>query len=188
MCGRFALGIPRKRLAEYFRTANEPGLPERWNIAPGQPLEAVVPGHGDRVFRTFTWGLVPAWARDPAAGPRPINIRSETAAAKPAFKGLLRRRRCLVPAQGFYEWRATPRGKEPFFIARADGAPLGLAGLWDRWAGDGGEELFTCAILTTRANGLVAPIHERMPVIVDPGRCSGRIRTGSCGPGGCPPG
>jgi putative SOS response-associated peptidase YedK len=183
MCGRFALGIPAKILTEYFQTANGPSQPERFNIAPSQPVDGVVRQGDDRVFRVFKWGLVPFWAKAPGSGPRPINIRAESVLGKPAFKGAFRRHRCLVPAQGFYEWKPTEHGKEPFFIARADGAPLGLAGLWDRWEGDG-EALDTCAILTTRANELVAPIHDRMPVIIDPAEFDLWLGAADPGPAG----
>lgn len=114
------------------------------------------------------WGLIPSWARDPAIGGRMINARSETAADKPAFRSALRRRRCLVPADGFYEWQPVGRVKQPYHIHAAGGGPLAIAGLWERWTAPDGGDIETCALLTTAANDAVAALHDRMPVILSP--------------------
>ncbi len=119
-----------------------------------------------RRLGTMSWGLVPSWSEDPTSGPRPINARAETLLDKPMFAEPFRRRRCIVPVDGFYEWRQTEQGKEPHFISATDGNPLALAGLWDRWVGADGAPLVTCTIVTTEANDVVAPLHDRMPAIV----------------------
>ncbi|RME47353.1 MAG: SOS response-associated peptidase, partial [Caldilineae bacterium] len=121
-----------------------------------------------RRLDTFRWGLIPAWAKDPAIGSRMINARAETVAQKPSFKRPLRRQRCLVLADGFYEWQKTPQGKIPVYIHLEAHRPFAFAGLWDRWVSAEGEALYTCTILTTRPNDLLAPIHNRMPVILTP--------------------
>jgi putative SOS response-associated peptidase YedK len=138
----------------------------RYNIAPTQPV-ATVPNDGARQVQFFTWGLVPFWAKDPAIGNRMINARSETAAEKPAFRAAYRRRRCLILADGFYEWRAEPgsRSKTPMYVRMASGEPFAFAGLWEIWRPDD-TPLLSCTILTTEPNELVAPIHNRMPVIL----------------------
>jgi putative SOS response-associated peptidase YedK len=118
------------------------------------------------------WGLVPSWASSPSEGPRPINARVETLQDKPAFAEALSRRRVIIPADGFFEWRLTETGKQPYFISARDGEPLALAGLWDRWSGPDGTDLLTCTIVTTPANGLVAPLHDRMPAILPAGAWS----------------
>jgi putative SOS response-associated peptidase YedK len=154
----------------------------RYNIAPGQWVIVVRPEKGERLPGLAQWGLVPAWAKDPAAGPRPINARAEGLEAKPTFRSAFRHGRCLIPANGFYEWRARGKEKQPFFIRPRDGegsvsgSPAAkretnrlfvFAGLWSIWAGPEGE-LATCAIITTEPNEMMAPIHNRMPVILSP--------------------
>ena len=167
MCGRFALSISPIELARQLGLPFEPDLQPRFNIAPGQDVAAVRETEGrERTFSMLRWGLVPFWARDPAIGNRMINARSETAAEKPAFKEALRRRRCLIPASGFFEWKTTGRSKQPFYIKPRDGF-FTFAGLWERWQSkDDGRELLSCTILTTRPNRLVASLHDRMPVII----------------------
>jgi len=166
MCGRFTLRTPPHRLAEAFAVAEAPNLAARYNIAPTQSILAVRLDKGGRRFAALRWGLVPAWAKDRAIGARMINARAETLAEKPAFRGLLRRRRCLIAADGFYEWQAVAGGpKQPWFIHRADDAPFAFAGLWDRWQG-AGETIESATIVTTEANRMLAPIHPRMPVIL----------------------
>jgi putative SOS response-associated peptidase YedK len=128
----------------------------------------VAPDGEEREVTHVRWGLIPGWAKDPAALPLLINARAETAAEKPAFRGAMRYRRCLVPADGFFEWQRVGREKQPFHMRRRDGAPFALAGLWERWLGPDGSEIDTCALLTTEANELMRPIHDRMPVILDP--------------------
>lgn len=172
MCGRFALGIPRKKLRERFALEDLPDAPPRFNVAPGQLVEAILepdtPAGVPRRAGLFRWGLVPSWARDPAVGARMINARAETAAEKPAFRAAIRRRRCLVPAQGFYEWSGPPKRRQPWFLTPVDGSVMALAAIWEHWESPGGEIIESLAVLTCEANGLVAPIHGRMPVAVRP--------------------
>ncbi len=143
-------------------------VPARYNIAPTQDV-AVVPNDGEKRVQFFRWGLVPFWAKDPAIGNRLINARAETAAEKPAFRAAYQRRRCLILADGFYEWRSEPeqRAKTPMYVRLASGAPFAFAGLWEVWRPDD-TPLYTCTILTTEPNKLMAPIHNRMPVILPP--------------------
>ncbi|GAB4424866.1 MAG: SOS response-associated peptidase [Chloroflexi bacterium OHK40] len=168
MCGRFSLAVPAEQLATQFALTEAPALSPRYNIAPTQEVAVVRAGDRGRELAMFRWGLVPPWATDPSIGARMINARSETAAEKPAFRGAMRQRRCLIPASGFYEWQAQPGGKQPFYIGLADGQPFALAGLWEHWRSPEGQWLLTCTILTTTANELVQPLHDRMPVIVPP--------------------
>jgi putative SOS response-associated peptidase YedK len=169
MCGRFALGIPRKKLAGHFGLDELPEAPARYNIAPTQLVEAVVAGQGGRrEARLLRWGLIPAFAQDPAVGSRLINARAETLAGKPSFRAAFKYRRCLVMAQAFYEWAKVPGGKQPYAFVLKGGLPMGLAGLWEAWRGPSGTEVESCTIVTCAANALVAGIHERMPAIVAP--------------------
>jgi len=170
MCGRFTLSSPPEILASLFDLEEVPALSPRYNIAPTQPV-AVVRLDLEREARELTflrWGLVPFWAKDPAIGSRLINARAETVAEKPAFREAFRHRRCLVPASGFYEWEKTEGGKQPFFFHAAADAPLAIAGLWERWKAPDGETLETCTLLTTEADDVVQPVHDRMPVVVRP--------------------
>lgn len=174
MCGRFTLAIDAARLAEHFALPEVPDLRPRYNIAPTQTVPVVraaehEPGTGGgRRLDGMRWGLVPSWADDPKIGNRLINARSETAASKPAFRSAFRRRRCLVPADGFFEWRAERGTKQPYWIHREDGAPFAMAGLWEIWNEPDGGELRTFTILTTEPNELVARLHDRMPVLLQP--------------------
>lgn len=173
MCGRFTLRAPAHVLAAAFGVAAGANLAPRYNIAPTQPVAAVrgtpAPAGGrSRAFALLRWGLIPAWARDAAIGVRLINARAETVAEKPAFRAAFRARRCLVLADGFYEWQRTAGGKQPWFIHRADDAPFAFAGLWERWSGPDGAAIESCAIVTTRANARLAAIHDRMPAILSP--------------------
>ncbi len=145
-------------------------LPPRYNIAPSQPVAAIrAGGSGARELTLLQWGLIPSWAKEPAIGSRMINARAETAAEKPSFRAAMKRRRCLIPASGFYEWTRVGAAKQPFFVRMKGGRPFALAGLWEQWCGEDGSELETCAILTTSPNELAAKIHPRMPVIIAPG-------------------
>lgn len=169
MCGRFALRAPRRALAEHFGLDRVPQAPARHNIGPGQLVEAVAAeDSGRRCMKLLRWGLVPFWAKDPAMGAKLVNARAETAADKPAFRAALRHRRCLVPADGFYEWQGRAGHKKPWFFSLPDDALFALAGLWESWQGPGGEVLETCTVLTCAADAAVAPVHERMPVILPP--------------------
>jgi putative SOS response-associated peptidase YedK len=162
-------------IAEQFAMLEVPPFAARFNIAPTQlaPVIRMQP-HGRELRRELVWlrwGLVPSWATDPAIGNRLINARAETAAEKPAFRGAFRRRRCLVVADGFYEWRRSARTKQPYFIRLRDDRPFGFAGLWEAWEGPDHATLESCTLLTTAANDLIGPIHDRMPVILAPEAC-----------------
>lgn len=175
MCGRFTLKTPADRLAEAFGGASADYPDARYNIAPSQAVTVVRagPDGSTREAVMVRWGLIHSWAKDPTIGNRMINARAESLADKPSFRAAFRRRRCLVPADGFYEWQKLNGAKQPFCIARADGAPFAFAGLWERWDGAGegaatAPPVESCTIVTTDANERVAPIHDRMPVILDP--------------------
>lgn len=173
MCGRFTLTASLDDLQAAFPGFEWPPVhAPRFNIAPSQPVLAI-PNDGSRRAGFFVWGLVPAWARDPAIGSRLINARAETLAEKPAFRGSYRHHRCLILADGFYEWKREPGGrvKTPYFIRLKGGRPFAFAGLWDRWQAPDGGELLSCAIVTTQANALMRPIHERMPVLLTGAAC-----------------
>jgi putative SOS response-associated peptidase YedK len=167
MCGRFAQKSPTKKIAKKFEVEDVPPLAERYNVAPSQAVLAVRDTSGGREASFLKWGLVPRWAKDAAIGNRLINARSETVAEKPSFREAFSRRRCLVPADGFFEWSRRGDSKRPFYFHMRDGEPFAIAGLWERWEGEG-EVLETCTLLTTGANDLLAPYHDRMPVIVRP--------------------
>jgi putative SOS response-associated peptidase YedK len=170
MCGRFTLTDPAEAMARLFDARPDNDLPAgpRFNICPTQAVLAVTSESGTRRLRALRWGFVPAWYDTPTGGPLLINARAETVAEKPAFRAAIRARRCLIPASGYYEWQTMPDGEKlPYYIRRADGAPLVLAGLWQTWArGDAG--LTACATLTTAAGPCTAHIHDREPVLVDP--------------------
>jgi len=169
VCGRYTLSVPAETIAQHFGLEAVPDLAPRFNIAPTQaaPVVRLSTVREAPVLELLRWGLVPAWAKDASGAGRLINARAETAADKPSFRSALRRRRCLVPADGFYEWRAQGGAKQPYRITRPDGAPFAFAGLWERW-GEGAEPLETFTILTTDANAALRPLHDRMPVILDP--------------------
>ncbi len=171
MCGRFVIAQDVDSYARVFgvgETRTE-GLSASYNVAPTDRVYAVVVGEGARLLGTLRWGLIPFWAEKPGTGH--INARVETVAEKPSFKQAFARRRCLIPADGFYEWERLERGKLPHFIYRRDGAPMALAGLWSSWRSpDSGEPIASCTILTTRAHPSLEPIHGRMPVMLEPER------------------
>lgn len=171
MCGRFALYISLEELADCFDLTDLPAqLAPRYNIAPTQPVGVVRvnPVTGKREWALTLWGLIPSWSKDPTMGARMINARAETVDEKPSFRAAFKRRRCIIPASGFYEWMKKAGGKQPYFITAAHGEPLGFAGLWEGWHGPNGEEIESCTILTTDANEAIAPLHDRMPVILAP--------------------
>ncbi len=173
MCGRFCFFSPAEAVARLFRVADAQDLPPRYNIAPTQAAPVVRADDGRRELTLLRWGLVPFWAKDLKIGNRMINARGETVAAKPAFRQAFRKRRCLVLADGFYEWQKTSSGKQPWYIDQADGEPFAMAGLWESWRGgpqaqgEGVEPVETCTIVTTGANAMMRALHDRMPVLLD---------------------
>ena len=179
MCGRFALAATGEEVAAHYQLPEVPFVVPRYNVAPTQPVAAVrLNAAGQREFTFFQWGLIPSWAKDPSIGSKMINARAETAAEKPAFRAAFKRRRCLLPMTGFYEWQQANGRKQPMYIHRVDNhrvdnhgkseGLLSLAGLWEVWQSADGGLLETCTILTTTPNALMEPIHNRMPVIVEP--------------------
>lgn len=166
MCGRFTLRTPAKRLAEEFGVEGFPSIEARYNIAPTQTIFGVSQVEGARHVKQLRWGLVPSWAKDTSMSGRLINARSETVHEKPAFREAFKRRRSLIPADGFYEWQRRDGHSQPYYFMMNNERPFALAGLWDRWSGPDGEVLESCAILTTEANEVLRPVHDRMPVIL----------------------
>jgi putative SOS response-associated peptidase YedK len=180
VCGRFTQASPGEVIAELFDLPEVPRLAPRWNIAPTQPVGAVRTGAGGaRELVELHWGLIPSWAKERSVGARMINARAETVAEKPAFRAALRARRCLIVADGFYEWRKTGARKQPHFIRLRDGRPFAFAGLWERWAAGPDEAVESCVIVTTTPNELLAPIHDRMPVILAPSDFAGWLDPGT---------
>jgi putative SOS response-associated peptidase YedK len=169
MCGRFVITSPPAALRQIFGYAEQPNFPPRHNIAPTQPIPVVILENGGRHFRLMRWGLVPAWVRDPRKFSLLINARSETVLEKPAFKNAIKRRRCLVPADGYYEWQDSGGRKRPYFIRRRDGQPVGFAALAETWMGPNGEEIDSVAIVTAPASRDLAVLHHRVPVTIAPG-------------------
>ena len=169
MCGRFAFYSPHEAVIRLFGVAAAPEIEPRWNIAPTQFIATVREAGGPREVAMLYWGLVPSWAKEKSIGARMINARSETLGEKPSFRNAFRRRRCLILADGYYEWQRSGAVKQPYFIAFADGQPFGMAGLWERWRDPAtGEPLESCCIVTTSPAPTVAHVHDRMPVIVPP--------------------
>lgn len=173
MCGRFTLRTPTPVLMELFRLSLIPDAVPRYNIAPTQEIVTIrVTGErGSREGLRMRWGLVPSWAKDPSISARMINARAESLAEKPSFRVAFRRRRCVVPADGYFEWRSIGKAKQPYLIQRSDGKPFLMAGLWESWSGAAGaklqDPLLSCTIVTTAATGMPATVHDRMPVILN---------------------
>lgn len=169
MCGRYTLRAPASELAEVFGLFDLPELEPRYNIAPTQVVPVVRwdADRGQRVLVKLKWGLIPSWSKDPKMGYSMTNARAETVAEKPSFRQAFVRRRCLIVADGFYEWRQEPLPKQPFFIHRPDDRPMAFAGLWERWQRNG-LDIESCTIIVTEANATMEPIHDRMPVILPP--------------------
>jgi len=171
MCGRYRLTAKERYLRDHFGLDEDPPWQPRWNIAPTQPVPTIRqhPSEPRRIFAIMRWGVVPYWAKDQSFGLKTINAMSETAAEKPAFRDALKRHRCLIPADGFYEWeKAGPKGKQAYNFGLASGSVFAFAGLWDRSRDEKNNILETCSILTTRPNALVADVNDRMPAILDP--------------------
>lgn len=170
MCGRFTLTVNPADLQDAFSNYTFPTqFAPRFNIAPSQPVLAI-PNNDKFKADFFIWGLIPLWAKDPSIGNRLINARAETLAEKPSFRGSYKHKRCLVLADGYYEWQATgvKKPKVPYFIHMQDRQPFAIAGLWDTWEGPDGSSLQTCTLITTTPNELMEPIHDRMPAILHP--------------------
>ncbi|MBS0531056.1 MAG: SOS response-associated peptidase [Proteobacteria bacterium] len=168
MCGRYVILSPPDAMRQVFGYAEQPNFPPRYNVAPTQPVPVIILENGARHFRLMRWGLIPAWVKDPRQFALVINARSETVLDKPAFKNAMKRRRCLLPADGYYEWHQSEGRKQPFFIRPGNGELIAFAGLAETWVGPNGEELDTVAIVTAAANGRLAVLHSRVPVTVAP--------------------
>lgn len=172
MCGRYAITLPPEAMRESFGYREQPNFPPRYNIAPTQPVPVIRPYDGARQFLLMRWGFVPSWVKDLKDFPLVINIRSESAAEKPSFRHALTRRRCLLPADGFYEWRRSGTGRQAradaFLFRRPDRGFFAFAALWETWHSPDGSELDTVAMMTGPANGTMAAIHHRGPIILDP--------------------
>jgi putative SOS response-associated peptidase YedK len=169
MCGRYSVTSSPEIFRTVFGYEDQPNFPPRYNVAPTQPIAIVRLVERKRQFALVRWGLLPSWVKDPKTFTLLINARGESVLDKPAFRNAMRRRRCLIPADGFYEWQQAGDRKRPFFVRPESGQPFAFAGLWETWTGPNGEEIETAAIITTTANRTLTPIHERMPVIVPPG-------------------
>ncbi|MBD2257094.1 SOS response-associated peptidase [Pseudanabaena sp. FACHB-2040] len=173
MCGRFTQSQSGESVAQAFQLKAVPNLQPRYNIAPTQPVSAILatPDSPEPRYQLLRWGLIPSWAKDSSIGSRLINARSETVAEKPSFRAAFKRRRCLIVADGFYEWKSDPnsKAKQPYYFRLKEHAPFAFAGLWEQWTDpQSGSELDTCTILTTAANAVLEPVHDRMPVILEP--------------------
>ena len=182
MCGRFVGYRDLEALKAHFPIDRvEAEISPNYNMAPTQMIPAIVRQDNVNILRMFRWGLVPFWAKDPSIGNKMINARSETVDAKPSFKNAFKKRRCLIPADGFYEWKGPKGSKQPVFITLTDGEPFGFAGLWEIWddKGKAEEPLYTCTIITTEAGSVMKDIHHRMPVILKPEAFEEWIKAGT---------
>jgi putative SOS response-associated peptidase YedK len=168
MCGRYSITTAPEAMRQLFGYPEQPNFPPRYNIAPTQPVPIVRLDRGKRQFALLRWGLIPSWVKDPRKFALLHVARAESVNEKPAFRNAMKRRRCLVPADGFYEWTEHGERKRPFFIRRKSGGPIAFAGLWETWEGPNGEELESVAIITTPANRMLGVIAERMPAILPP--------------------
>jgi putative SOS response-associated peptidase YedK len=174
MCGRYRVSKRKKAIEEHFDAVSGEGEEDwipRYNVAPTQPVPVIRqhPKEPVRQLSMMRWGLIPSWAKDASSSARMINARAETAATQPAFRDAMKSRRCLIPADGFYEWKKTGKTKQPYCFEVNEGKLFAFAGLWDRWKNPAGEWIRSCSILTTAPNAVTAPVHDRMPVILDPG-------------------
>ena len=167
MCGRYTLKSNGNAVASLFGLAEEFEIEPRYNIAPTQNVQVVLEDDGRRL-EAMHWGLIPSWSKDPSIGARMINARAETVSEKPSFRSAFKKRRCLIPADGFYEWQKQPDGKQPFHLRMTNGRPFAFAGLWETWNMEGGEEMLSTTIITTEPNEVAAEVHNRMPVILPP--------------------
>jgi len=181
MCGRYVVTTPAEVPRTLFGLAEAEPIRPRWNVAPAQPVP-VITNRLPRRLEMFRRGLIPSWAKAPSIGNRMINARAETLAGKPSFRDALRRRRCVVLSDGFYEWREGPKPKTPMHIRLRGGGTMAFAGLFDTWRSPDGEVIDSCAIVTTDANALMAPFHHRMPVILAPGAREAWLAPGAVEP------
>jgi len=171
MCGRFTLFFDPSELQDLFGLTGTPppAWAPRYNIAPTQPVAAIILNEGaQRELTHFQWGLIPSWSKDPTMGSRMINARAETIREKPAFRAALKRRRCLIPANGFYEWQKTDNAKTPMYITMKDDSPFAIAGLWEQWRSPQEAVIRSCTLITTTPNSMMEKIHDRMPAILNP--------------------
>jgi putative SOS response-associated peptidase YedK len=168
MCGRYCITSAPEAVRRLFRYPEQPNFPPRYNVAPTQPVPIVRWASGQRQFALVRWGLIPAWVKDPKGFSLLINARGDTVNDKPAFRNAMKRRRCLFPADGFYEWKTVAGVKRPYFARSTSEGPIAFAGLWETWTGPNGEEMETAAIVTTDANKTLSAVHHRAPVIVPP--------------------
>lgn len=168
MCGRYTLTTSGEIIAEFFKLSAVPDIKPRYNIAPTQSVATVTveAKKMQRQFQFMRWGLIPSWAKDMKIGSKMINARSETVAEKPAFRSAIKHRRCLIVADGFYEWQQQGKNKQPYYFQKTDGEPFAFAGLWENWESPEKENIVSCSIITTAANETVQPMHDRMPVIL----------------------
>ncbi|MGA8865111.1 MAG: SOS response-associated peptidase [Gallionella sp.] len=173
MCGRFALNKNPRKVAEHFNLSGDLEFTPSWNIAPSSRICTIADdSEGHRQLCKMKWGLIPSWANDATIGNKLANARGETVAEKPSFRSAFKYHRCLIPASGFYEWKTEKGVKFPWYISLKSGNPMAFAGLWETWRSKEGETIESCCIITTDANKLMAPIHDRMPVILDPDQWS----------------
>ncbi len=169
MCGRFTLNVAPSKLTEYFDLTGDLDFSPSWNIAPFSQINSIVADEsGSKHLKSMRWGLIPSWAKDETIGNKLINARSETIAEKPSFRSAFKRRRCLIPASGFYEWKTENGIKQPWYISLVSGEPMAFAGLWETWNSKEGEGIESCCIITTAANSFMEPIHDRMPATLNP--------------------
>lgn len=179
MCGRYALTSPPEVIAQRFNLLWVPEFSAHYNIAPTQMIPVVRDTEQGRELALLKWGLIPSWATDPTIGVKLINARAESLAAKPAYRSAYRSRRCLIPADAFYEWKPIAGRKPPYCIRMIDQSPFAMAGLWEHWVDPSGQPLDTCTIITTEANTLVGELHDRMPAILAPGDCAAWLHAGN---------
>jgi putative SOS response-associated peptidase YedK len=168
MCGRFYLDVIAEELMEQFGLSTATQLSAHYNIAPSQQIAAIISTDANRELVWLHWGLIPSWAKDKKFAYRTVNARAETVESKPSFRAAFKYRRCLIPASGFYEWKSTSQGKQPYCITSDDSKPFAFAGLYEHWEGTEGEKIDSCTIIVTEAKGEIATIHDRMPVILSP--------------------
>lgn len=167
MCGRFALVTEKKKISGQFDIQEmSSDFRPSGNVSPGQYISVIIQQNGQNIIRSFLWGLIPSWSKDPAIGQKLINARAETVGEKPAFREALKQRRCLIIADGFYEWKKEGKQKIPFYFYLKSEEPFGIAGLYETWLSPDKRRIDTCTIITTNANTVIAPVHDRMPVII----------------------